>query len=99
MRCIYTDLDNPNKCNKGDSSVLAQMYMQLSKSSLAISRYIEQPCWRFHLYTSRVDVLLHILISVTRARLWCYVLPNVRLLRSLCRMFTFQPRQFSCLSL
>jgi hypothetical protein len=32
MRCIYADLDNPNKFNKGDAGLLAQMYLQLLKS-------------------------------------------------------------------
>jgi hypothetical protein len=32
MRCIYADPDNPNKFKKSDSGLLAQMYLQLSKS-------------------------------------------------------------------
>jgi hypothetical protein len=34
MRCIYADPDNLNKFNKSDSGLLAQMYLQLSKSGL-----------------------------------------------------------------
>ena len=30
--CIYADPDNLNKFNKSDSGLLAQMYLQLSKS-------------------------------------------------------------------
>ena len=32
MRCIYADPDNRNKFNTSDSGLLAQMYLQLSKS-------------------------------------------------------------------
>ena len=32
MRCIYADPDNLNKFNKSHSGLLAQMYLQLSKS-------------------------------------------------------------------
>src|SRR5262249_27700533 len=33
-RCIYADPDNLNKFNKSDAGLLAQMYLQLSKSGL-----------------------------------------------------------------
>jgi hypothetical protein len=33
-RCIYADSDNSNKFNQGDSGLLAQMYLQVSKSGL-----------------------------------------------------------------
>ena len=36
MRCIYADPDNLNKFNKSDSGLLAQMYLQLSKSGLGV---------------------------------------------------------------
>jgi hypothetical protein len=36
MRCIYADPDNPNKFNQGDSGLLAQMYLQLSKSGFIV---------------------------------------------------------------
>ena len=35
MRCIYADPDNLNKFNKSNSGLLAQMYLQLSKSGEA----------------------------------------------------------------
>jgi hypothetical protein len=38
MRCIYADPDNLNKFNKSDSGLLAQMYLQLSKSGLVTTR-------------------------------------------------------------
>jgi hypothetical protein len=31
-QCIYAGLDNPNKFNRGDVGLLAQMYLYLSKS-------------------------------------------------------------------
>ena len=37
MRCIYADPDNLNKFNKSDSGLLAQMYLQLSKSGSALA--------------------------------------------------------------
>jgi hypothetical protein len=37
MRCIYADPDNLNKSNKSDSGLLAQMYLQLSKSGRKLS--------------------------------------------------------------
>jgi hypothetical protein len=43
MRCIYADPDNLNKFNKSDSGLLAQIYLQLSKSGLTIS--IMQHCF------------------------------------------------------
>ena len=36
MRCIYADPDNLNKFNKSDSGLLAQMYLQLSKSGIIL---------------------------------------------------------------
>jgi hypothetical protein len=35
-RCIYVHPANLNKFNQGDSGLLAQMYLPLSKSGLAI---------------------------------------------------------------
>jgi len=32
MQCIYADPDKPNKFNQGDSGLLVQMYLLLSKS-------------------------------------------------------------------
>jgi len=37
-RCIYDDPDKSNKFNKGDSGLLVQMYLQLSKSGLSNGR-------------------------------------------------------------
>ena len=38
MRCIYADPDNLNKFNKSDSGLLAQMYLQLSKSGGSVAQ-------------------------------------------------------------
>jgi predicted nucleic acid-binding protein len=37
MRCIYADPDNLNKFNKSDSGLLAQIYLQLSKSGTVVT--------------------------------------------------------------
>ena len=37
MRCIYADPDNLNKFNQSDAGLLAQMYLQLSKSGGRVS--------------------------------------------------------------
>jgi hypothetical protein len=43
MRCIYADPDNLNKFNKSDSGLLAQMYLQLSKSGLILAAHDSPP--------------------------------------------------------
>jgi hypothetical protein len=53
MRCIYADLDNPNKFNKGDSGLLAQMYLQLSKSGGTFSNNVEYVSASFNITNIR----------------------------------------------
>jgi hypothetical protein len=36
-QCIYAHLANPNKFNQGDSGLLAQMYLPLSKSGQIVT--------------------------------------------------------------